>query len=47
MAAPFGTYPASICAVKLEDFVKATARIYSTPDLASRIVLPVMLAGPP
>jgi predicted acyl esterase len=35
----------SIYDAKASDFVKATQRIYSTPALASHIVLPIMPTG--
>jgi putative CocE/NonD family hydrolase len=40
------SFTPSIYAARPEDFVKATQRVYVSPDLASRIVLPVMPPTP-
>jgi uncharacterized protein len=39
------TFTPSIYAAKASDFVSATQKVYAAPDLASRIVLPVVPAG--
>jgi len=36
----------SIYAAKAEDFVVATQRVYSAPEMPSYIVLPVVAGGP-
>jgi predicted acyl esterase len=39
------TFTASIYAAKASDFVAATQKVYSTPKMPSRIVLPVIPSG--
>jgi putative CocE/NonD family hydrolase len=39
------TFTASIYAAKASDFVAATQKVYAAPDMASRIILPVVSPG--
>jgi hypothetical protein len=39
------TFVPSIYAATAKDFVAATQKVYSAPDLASRIILPVVASG--
>jgi hypothetical protein len=39
------TFTTSIYAAKASDFVAATQKVYSTPTMPSRIVLPVIPSG--
>jgi hypothetical protein len=39
------TFVSNIYKAKPSDYVAATQKVYAAPDLASRIILPVMPAG--
>lgn len=39
------TFTPSIYTAKAKDFVAATQKVYTSPDLASRIILPVVGSG--